>query len=584
MGAPKRSVAHAEPFPMTASRLYFPPAAATSTPLPAYALVLVLLLAVFFALNSLGGRKLANPDEGRYSEIAREMAESGDFVTPRLNGLKYFEKPPLQYWATAISFRLFGQSEFTARLYTALCGLGCILLIAFVGWRLYDITVATLAAVFLMSSPYFAALTEIVTLDMGLTFWMTLSLAGFLLGEHAGTPRERRRWLIVAWAGAAGAVLSKGLIGVVFPAATVFLYCLFKRDFGLLKRLEWGWGLAVFFLLTAPWFVLVSRDNPEFARFFFIHEHFERFLSDAHRRTEAWWFFFPILFAGVLPWALALIPAVLYGWRKPGQTTFGIADSTAFRPLQFMLVFCAFVLLFFTKSNSKLPAYILPMFPPLALVVAVYLRNVDAKKMAWMIAPIALVAGYGAYAAWLAPAKRGKDEFSRVLYGEMSIWVVAAAIAIATAAAIAFVLLRMRHKWCATFLFAICTVIGIELIEVGYEKISPLQSGHAVAEVIKAKMTPDTRLYVIKHYDQSLPFYLSRTLTMVEYVDEFEMGQQQEPHKYIPSIRDLPAYWNAPGPAIALIQPYGADELRALGMNFEVIHNDPRRAAIYKKQ
>jgi 4-amino-4-deoxy-L-arabinose transferase-like glycosyltransferase len=566
---------------MNSLRNAFP---ATVRPFPPFIIAFVLLLAVFVSIGSLGGRKLANPDEGRYSEIAREMAASGDFITPRLNGLKYFEKPPLQYWATAITFKLFGVNEFTARLYTALSGLGAILLIAFVGWKLYDEKVAVLSALVLLSAPYFAALTEIVTLDMGLTFWMTLSLSGFLLGEASSHSRAaHRNWLIVAWAGAAGAVLSKGLIGVVFPAATVFLYCLIKRDFSLLKRLQWGWGLFVFFALTAPWFILVSRENPEFARFFFIHEHFERFLSEGHRRTEHWWYFFPILLAGLLPWALTLFPAVVHGWRQPGAARFGLSDERTFQPLQFVLIFCVFLLLFFTKSSSKLPAYIAPMFPPLALVLAVYLRDATAKRLSWLILPISAVAAYGAYAAWQAPAKRGTNDFSRPLYDEMRVWVMAAAAVIAVAALIAFFLLRTERKWTATFLLAIGTMTGIELIERGYEKLSPLQSGHALAQAIKQRMTPETRLYVIKHYDQSLPFYLGRTLTMVEYADEFALGQQQEPQKYIPSVKQLPPLWNAPGPAIALILPTGADELRALGMEFEVIHRDPRRAAIYKK-
>lgn len=566
---------------MNSLRNAFP---ATVRPFPPLIVALVLLLAVFISMDSLGGRKLANPDEGRYSEIAREMAATGDFVTPRLNGLKYFEKPPMQYWATAVAFKLFGVSEFAARLYTALCGLGSVFLIAFVGWRLYDEKVGVMSALILFAAPYFAALTEVVTLDMGLTFWMTLSLSGFLLGEASTHSRSaHRNWLMVAWAGAAGAVLSKGLIGVVFPAATVFLYCLVKRDFGLLKRLQWGWGLLVFIALAAPWFILVSRENPEFARFFFIHEHVERFLAEGHRRAQPWWYFLPILLAGFLPWALTLFPAVLHGWRQPGISRFSTFEEREFRPLQFALIFSVFVLLFFTKSSSKLPAYIVPIFPPLALVLAVYWRDATARRLSWLVLPISAVAAYGAYAAWLAPARRSTDAFSRPLYDEMSVWVVAAAAIIAMAALIAFLLLHTERKWTAAFLLALGTMFGVELIERGYEKLSPLQSGYALAQVIKQKMTPDTRLYVIKTYDQSLPFYLGRTLTMVEYTDEFALGQQQEPQKYIPAVTQLPPRWNAQGPAIALIPPNGADELRALGMEFEVIHRDPRRAAIYKK-
>ena len=216
--------------------------------LPRSILVLLMLLASFLTLDSLSGRKLANPDEGRYSEIAREMAASNDFITPRLNGLKYFEKPPLQYWATAISFKLFGESEFSARLYTALCGLGCVLLMAYVGWKIFDTETGLLSALVLLSAPYFAGMTEVITLDTGLTFWMTLTMASFMLAQVALGPVLRRNWLWLAWAGMAGAVLSKGLIGILFPAATLFLYCLVQRDFRLILKLEWLAGIVIFLL------------------------------------------------------------------------------------------------------------------------------------------------------------------------------------------------------------------------------------------------------------------------------------------------------------------------------------------------
>ena len=551
-------------------------------PLPRPLLLLLALLAIFISLDGLGDRKLANPDEGRYSEISREMAASGDFVTPRLNGLKYFEKPPLQYWATAVSFKLFGESELTARLYTALCGLGCILLIAYTGKRLFDAETGMLAGLVMLSAPYYAAMTEIVSLDMALTFWMTLAMSSLMISQHALTDTARRRWLWLAWAGMGAAVLSKGLIGIVFPAAAVFLYCLFQRDFRLLWKLEWLVGPLIFLAITVPWFTLVSLRNPEFPQFFFIHEHVERFLSTAHRREQPWWFFFPILFAGFLPWAVALIPACVQGWQRSPTLLRSAGNPGTFAPHKFALIYSFFILLFFTKSGSKLPSYILPMFPLLALVISAYLRVAEPRRLAWMVLPIFPLALWGAYAAWVAPASRG-DEFSRNLYVSMSAWVTAAALMISLAAVSSFVLLRAQRKWLGVLLLSLGTMIGIELIERGYERISPLQSAHALSEILKPYLTTETRLYSVGNYEQSLPFYLKRTLTLVDYVDEFEMGQNSEPEKWIVKLIDFPAAWNAPGAAIAIIPPGDVDKIRALGIDFDVIHMDPRRAAIKKK-
>ena len=545
-------------------------------------LILLALLAIFITFDDLNGRKLANPDEGRYSEISREMAASGDFVTPRLNGLKYFEKPPLQYWATAISFTLFGENEFAARLYTALCGLGCILLVAYTGKRVFDEETGMLAGLVMLSAPYFVAMSEVVTLDMGVTFWLTLAVSSLLISQHSSVEFSRRRWLWLAWTGMAAAVLSKGLIGIVFPAAAVFLYCIFQRNFRLLWKLEWVVGPLVFLAITVPWFALVSHQNPEFPQFFFIHEHVERFLSTVHRREQPWWFFFPILLAGFLPWAIALIPAFVQGWRRPPHLCRESGASGTFAPHKFVLIYSIFILLFFSKSGSKLAGYILPMFPVLALVISTYVRAAEPKRLAWLVLPVLPLALLGAYAAWVAPDGR-EDQFSRQLYTDMSVWVTGAALSIATAAMMSFGLLRAQRKWLGVVMLSVGTIIGMELIERGYEKLSPLQSSFALAETIKPYVKPDTRLYSVGNYEQSLPFYLKRTLTLVDYVDEFEMGQNSEPEKWIAKLTDFPTAWNAPGAAIAIIPPGDVDKIRALGIDFDVIHTDPRRAAIMKR-
>src|SRR5512141_3500032 len=149
---------------------------------------LLLALAVFTLVwfSTLQYRKLIKPDEGRYAEIPREMVVTGDWITPRLNGIKYFEKPPLQYWATAAAFRAFGVNEPAARLYTLLCGLLTVLLVGYTGWRLSGVPLGLASMVVLASSPYFFIMGGIVTLDMGLTLWTTLTFCAFVLSERRG--------------------------------------------------------------------------------------------------------------------------------------------------------------------------------------------------------------------------------------------------------------------------------------------------------------------------------------------------------------------------------------------------------------
>src|SRR5258708_21303409 len=182
-------------------------------------LALLAIVALVVGIDNME-RPLANPDEGRYSEISREMAENGDWITPRLNGIKYFEKPLLQYWATAIAFKLFGENQSAARLYIGLAGFATIVLVGLFARRVWGTDMALASMLALLSSPYFMALGGIVTLDMGLTLWSTATLLAFLLAEHSrDRPAAQRRWMLCAWAAMALAVLSKGLVGIVFAGA-----------------------------------------------------------------------------------------------------------------------------------------------------------------------------------------------------------------------------------------------------------------------------------------------------------------------------------------------------------------------------
>ncbi len=187
--------------------------------------ILVASLAIFTLIwfGTLDYRHLVKPDEGRYAEISREMAITGDWITPRLNGIKYFEKPPMQYWMTALAFQAFGVNEWTASLWTALSGFLGIVVVWFAGARLFGRSAGTLGALFLATNLYYVALGHINTLDMGLTFFLTLRARRIFIcaTRIAGNTSTNANWMLIAWGAAAGAVLSKGLIGVVIPSATL---------------------------------------------------------------------------------------------------------------------------------------------------------------------------------------------------------------------------------------------------------------------------------------------------------------------------------------------------------------------------
>lgn len=540
--------------------------------LPRAVLALLALLALVVGVDNMH-RPLAHPDEGRYSEISREMAASGDWVTPRLNGVKYFEKPPLQYWASAAAFRLFGESPFTARIYTALAGLLALAAVGFTARRLAGPGEALLAVGVLLSSPYFLGMGGVVTLDMGLTAWTTVAVCAFLLAA-AGPPAERRRWMLLAWAGMALAVLSKGLVGIVFPAAAVFLHCLVHRDWRLLARLEWARGGALFLAITVPWFVLVSAANPEFPRFFFVHEHFERFLTKAHRREEPWWYFWPILFAGFLPWMAALVPAAIDGWRRE-------AAAAGFPWRRFALLWSGFILLFFSASGSKLPAYILPVFPVFALVLGDWLARAEPRRLWKMVAIVVPLLAIGIAFAWGAP-ERAKNAWTRELYAAARPWILSGLGVLAFALAAAALRLRAGHKAGALAAIVAASLLFIDFVEDGYERLAPRQSGYQVAETIRREAPADARVYSVGLYDQTVPFYLGRTVTLVAYVDEFEMGLRLEPDRAIPTLEAFAADWVRPGSAVAIIHPDTYETLSTRGLAMTLLHRDERRILVRK--
>ena len=324
-----------------------------------------MLAALFFALwfGTLETRGLFWPDEGRYAEIAREMAASGDYVTPRLNGLKYFEKPPLQYWASAIGFRLFEPDEWSARLWPATTGFALVVVSAALWWRWRGPAAGLIAGSVLASAWGIVSGAQILTLDMGLACFLSLALLAFIGAHRPGLDaRARSRAMALVWAAMALAVLAKGLIGVVLPGLALVVYAAIERDASILKGAFPLRGIALFLAITVPWFVLVQHANPEFFDLFFVQEHFRRYLEPGHHRPGPWWYFLPVAAAGLLPWTGTLPGALRDAWRAPRQGTLSVE--------RLLLIWSVVVVVFFSASRSKLPAYILPALPALAWLIA----------------------------------------------------------------------------------------------------------------------------------------------------------------------------------------------------------------------
>lgn len=561
------------PFPLDpAIRSTRRPPAEAGVSLSGLSVLFLVFAGVWF--GSLGIRSLIHSDEGRYAALALEMARSGDWITPRLNGFLYFEKPAFQYWMGALIFQAFGISEFSARLWPGVAGFLTVVAVGYTAHRLWGRESGVRAVAICGSTTWIVGNSHFLTLDAGLMLFLTLVLCAVLLAECTNAdPWGRRRWIWIAWAAMAGAVLSKGLVGVVIPGSALLLASLWRLDFGVWLRMHMLSGLLIFLALTSPWFVLVSLRNPGFAEFFFIHEHFTRYLTNAHSREGAWWYYVPLLLGGFLPWTSGL------PWLVRGdKSDTGSNDSIARRTL---VAWCGFVLVFFSVSGSKLPSYILPMFPALALLVVQRLRAADIAALRWhLLLPTlvwvgVLIASTQVHRLRLAGTP---TEVMEVFAADLRI----AALSYLAGAAIAWWGLRRQRLTAALVSVAMGHFLATTMAMLAHDAYGQLKSAAPFASVLLRSMDKDTPVFAVRSYDQTLPYYLQQNVVLVDYVDEFAFGQQKEPGKAIRSLDDFVVRWQSLPQAAAYMGHDTWRELRDVGLPMRVVFEDPRRLVVTK--
>ena len=523
-------------------------------------------------------RPMLDPDEGRYAEIPREMVTTGHWITPRLDGLKYFEKPALQYWATAAIYSVVGLSNWSSRLWTVLLGFACLPMIYAWVARLYDRRSAVASVVLLALSPYFGIVGHLDLLDAGFTFWMCATVFAFTRGQCAPPgSRSERNWALLSWALAALAILSKGIVVFVLDGGALILYSVLERDARPWRRMHFALGIPILLALAAPWFILVSLRNPDFAPYFFIHEHFQRFLTTEAHRVEPWWYFLPLLAVGAFPWLVPLARGTLAAWREP-------ASDLQFKPLKFLMIFSALTLVFFSISDSKLATYILPMFPPLAAItgVAIVHRPGFLGRTTRAAAGLALfVAGglliYSQHRNGMIP-RQAID------------WAIAAAVA-ALAAAVA-----SWRRWdgvtaagspgepptgvARSLAVALLFVFVWQALLCEYTVIPPSRSAYALVQKVAPEVHPGTTLYSVGQYRQTIPPYLGRKLILVGYAGELHFGETRQPGLQQATPEQFVRQWQASGDAIAFFAPSVWDHYRRQGLPGHVIARDSFTVAV----
>lgn len=479
-----------------------------------FADILLLTVVITFLYSlTLGLRPLTPPDEGRYSEIPREMVASGDYLTPHLNGIKYFEKPPLFYWMQTLSIKMTGLHIWSLRLMTEMMGvLGC-LLTYWGGRKLYDRSTGILAATILASATFYAGLANYITLDMTLTTLLTGCLMAFIVGTRASSEKYRRYALWSMYAFAALATLTKGLIGAVFPGMIIFTWICFTNAWKELPKYHLVSGALIFLLISLPWHILVQLKNPEFFHFYFIEQHFLRYLTDYADRGQPIWFF-PLVFTlGFFPWTGFVFSAI----KNQAKV---LRNPKQFPVEVFLILWAAVIFLFYWSSHSQLSPYILPVFSPLAVLTAKYLLKFWHQKTSGITFGFVLA---GMFSFMISGFILYKIHLDRHLGFSMLDLIIVVPLGYALSL---FIYLRKNTQagvYClvATTLFFL--ILGLHCFsKLETRTVKPL------ADKLLSVITPNDQIYNYNHYFQDLPFYLHRQVKIVNWSDELTFGSEHQ--------------------------------------------------------
>lgn len=485
----------------------------TSWWLDLFCLTIILSLLYFILL---GARPLFVPDEGRYAEIAREMIASKDFITPHLNGIEYFEKPVLFYWLGALAIKFGGLNLWSIRSVNAILALiGCLFTYATVR-KLYDRATGLVSALILATSMLYFAMGHMISLDLPVTVTLSISLYAFLLATQTTNPTSRRHYMWLAAGMAALAVLTKGLIGLVFPGLIIGAWLSLLNRWHVLKQLSILSSLCIFLLVATPWHLLVGFAHPEFFYFYFIEQHFLRYTTLDVGHYQPVWFFIPTLAVGFFPW-ICFLPQTL--WRQLRTLT----QSPQLANNLFFLLWFSIIFLFFSFSKSKLIPYILPAFAPLAILVADYLvTSIRTKKLLGLYVGTCialLITGalmFGFYHS--SQYIRMPDPHTAIFY------LMCAASALLIGIFCSLLLLSIYPRIALT-----CKIVGAGLFALFIFAAFPSLDARSIrplAERLKPLLTPQSIVVAYNQYYQDLPFYLNQRISILNWRNELSYGMQ----------------------------------------------------------
>ncbi|NCX93372.1 MAG: glycosyltransferase family 39 protein [Gammaproteobacteria bacterium] len=497
----------------------------------------VFFIAFFLLCLGLGSYPLFTPDEGRYAEIAREMLSLKSWLIPHLDGYVYLEKPPLFYWLEAGFIHCFGTSEFALRLLPVLAGSFTVVTTYVFTRHFFSKKAAFCAALILISSPLFFSLAHTITPDILLTCLLTLSLCTFYAGLQHSNPKIRTAFLYVAYAIAGATFLTKGLIGIVFPMLIFGAWILWTGRFRSLALMRIPTGLLLSLLIVLPWLALVEHRIPSFWHFFFLDQQILRYATDEAHRHMAPWYYVLVLIIGFLPWTL-LIPQMIRFHLKN--------ESDSSQPIKFLTLWAGIIFIFFAFSHSKLPSYLLPMMPPMAILTGLFLakRLDQPMRLSDRLVLIVLALICGGLAVSIPGIGERLLETHLVSGGWLTLSLLLVLFAF-LGRTFVFIPLGFSIAALGTLYWVI---VHVSLFNVN--SIKPLAE--------KINQMPNVSASIVVSYDkyfQDLPFYLKRPVIIIHDLNELDYGASlpNAPHYYWQEAQ-FSSVWKSKTPVLVVIE------------------------------
>ncbi|MBU3759676.1 MAG: phospholipid carrier-dependent glycosyltransferase [Candidatus Omnitrophica bacterium] len=474
--------------------------------------ILLFVSAVLFLFFFMTSRiPLWSSDEGRYGELARSIYDRGDLAVTQFNGMDYLEKPVLAPILTAGAYALFGVSSFSARFVSIISALAGIWVCWLFVRRLWNRPLADLSALILATSVGYVLVGRFAVIDMLMTFLMSSSIL-FMMTAYF---EKRRGFYLAAYALMGFAFLTKGLIAFVLPGLIFLVFLICVKDLGEILRMKLVMGAIIITAIILPWILAVSRREPEFFEVFIVKHHLQRFATNTFGRAKPVWFYVPILFATFFPWSLFLFSAVMRAVRTRGE-----AHASK---LKFLLVWAGVIFVFFSFPRAKLPYYLLPLSMPLAILLAHFFEAARAK-----ITDQEAIEKRAAEWSWKAAASSGALLFlvlNPVLYflrqdPEIDALRPLAFIGTAlimTGMAGVYRTYRSGKLVRAVGMLGGLTYLTLIFAVIGMKIISPYQSTHAFAEVLRGQLRPEDRVAVYSSPDHfsDFMFHLQRRVIVV---------------------------------------------------------------------